>query len=85
MKFLIKIGAILGFPRCIPSGSIAAKNVALFVFYFCVVDVLGVCVCVLCSICKLGVVFKDCFGNFLFSKMPYNPTKFCTYIHQKLM
>ena len=29
MKFLMNIGAVLGLPRCIPSGSIAAKKVAL--------------------------------------------------------
>ena len=28
-KFLMNIFAVLGLPRCIPSGSIAAKNVAL--------------------------------------------------------
>ncbi len=30
-KFLMKMGAVFGFPRCIPSGSIAAKKVALSV------------------------------------------------------
>lgn len=28
-KFLMKMGAVFGLPRCIPSGSIAAKKVAL--------------------------------------------------------
>lgn len=29
-KFLMNIGAVSGFPRCIPSGSIPANNVALY-------------------------------------------------------